>query len=392
QKEHQNMLSALKKGDKIKLMSNNLKYEVDEVGVFNPEMTEIKSLGAGEVGYIIAGIKDVKNCRVGDTITSLNNTAQKPLPGYKNVKPMVYSGLYPAENADYSLLEEALEKLQLNDASFSFEKETSAALGFGFRCGFLGLLHMEIIQERLEREYDLDLVVTAPSVVYKITTFNDEKIKIENPAEFPEKDDIKSIKEPFVKAEIHLPEEYIGQSMKLCENNRGKFQDMQYIDTDRVSLVYEIPLSEIITDFFNQLKSRTRGYATLDYNLIGYREADLVKLDILVNKEPVDALSTVVHRDNAENVGRSLAKKLKELIPRQMFKVPIQAAIGNNIVARVNIPAKKKDVLQKCYGGDISRKRKLLERQKEGKKRMKQVGQVDIPQKAFMAILERDED
>ncbi|MFW5979803.1 MAG: translation elongation factor 4 [Halanaerobiales bacterium] len=383
---------GVKKGDKIKLMSNNLKYEVDEVGVFNPEMTEIKSLGAGEVGYIIAGIKDVKNCRVGDTITSLNNTAQKPLPGYKNVKPMVYSGLYPAENADYSLLEEALEKLQLNDASFSFEKETSAALGFGFRCGFLGLLHMEIIQERLEREYDLDLVVTAPSVVYKITTFNDEKIKIENPAEFPEKDDIKSIKEPFVKAEIHLPEEYIGQSMKLCENNRGKFQDMQYIDTDRVSLVYEMPLSEIITDFFNQLKSRTRGYATLDYNLIGYREADLVKLDILVNKEPVDALSTVVHRDNAENVGRSLAKKLKELIPRQMFKVPIQAAIGNNIVARVNIPAKKKDVLQKCYGGDISRKRKLLERQKEGKKRMKQVGQVDIPQKAFMAILERDED
>mgnify|MGYP006284870777 CR=1 FL=1 len=383
---------TIKKGQKIKMMANDNKYEVDEVGVFNPEMNEVDSLESGEVGYIIAGIKDVKNCRVGDTITFANNPAQNPLPGYKKVKPMVYSGLYPSDNADYEVLKEAMEKLQLNDASFSFEAETSEALGFGFRCGFLGLLHMEIIQERLEREYDLDIVVTAPSVVYKIKKEDGEKLEIENPAAFPEQSEIDEISEPFVEADIHLPEEYIGQAMKLCEDNRGIFNDMQYIDKSRVSLKYEMPLSEIITDFFNLLKSKTRGYATLDYDPIGYRKADLVKLDILVNKEAVDALSTIVHRDNSDIIGRSLARKLKELIPRHMFKVPVQAAIGNNIVARVTIPAQRKDVLQKCYGGDVSRKRKLLEKQKEGKKRMKQVGSVDIPQDAFMAILKRDDE
>ena len=383
---------SIKKGQKIKMMANDYVYEVDEVGVFNPEMIEIDSLDSGEVGYIIAGIKDVKNCRVGDTVTLAENPANEPLPGYKKVKPMVYSGLYPTDNSDYEVLKEAMEKLQLNDASFTFESETSEALGFGFRCGFLGLLHMEIIQERLEREFDLNIVVTAPSVVYQITKENGEELEIENPASFPDKNEIKEIKEPFVEADIHLPEEYIGQAMKLCEDNRGIFNDMQYIDKSRVSLKYEMPLSEIITDFFNKLKSKTRGYATLDYEPIGYRSADLVKLDILVNKDPVDALSTIVHRDNAEPKGRSLARKLKELIPRHMFKVPVQAAIGNNIVARVTIPAQKKDVLQKCYGGDVSRKRKLLEKQKEGKKRMKQVGSVDIPQDAFMAILERGDD
>ena len=383
---------SIEKGQKIKMMANDYVYEVDEVGVFNPEMIEIDSLDSGEVGYIIAGIKDVKNCRVGDTVTLAENPASEPLPGYKKVKPMVYSGLYPTDNSDYEVLKEAMEKLQLNDASFTFEPETSEALGFGFRCGFLGLLHMEIIQERLEREFDLNIVVTAPSVVYKITKENGEELEIENPAEFPDKNEIAEIREPFVEADIHLPEEYIGQGMKLCENNRGIFNDMQYIDKSRVSLKYEMPLSEIITDFFNKLKSKTKGYATLDYEPIGYKVADLVKLDILVNKEPVDALSTIVHRDNAEPKGRSLARKLKELIPRHMFKVPVQAAIGNNIVARVTIPAQRKDVLQKCYGGDVSRKRKLLEKQKEGKKRMKQVGSVDIPQDAFMAILERGED
>lgn len=383
---------TIKKGQEIKMMANKNIYEVDEVGVFNPEMIAVDSLGSGDVGYIIAGIKDVKNCRVGDTITNAKNPAKDPLPGYKKIKPMVYSGLYPSDNADYEILKEAMEKLQLNDASFSFEPETSEALGFGFRCGFLGLLHMEIIQERLEREFNLDIVVTAPSVVYNITKEDGSKLSIENPADFPEQNEIQDIAEPFVKADIHLPEEYIGPGMKLCEDNRGIFKDMQYIDQSRVSLKYEMPLSEIITNFFNLLKSKTRGYATLDYEPVGYREADLVKLDILVNKEPVDALSTIVHRDNAEPTGRSLVRKLKELIPQKMFKVPVQAAIGNNIVARVTISAKKKDVLQKCYGGDVSRKRKLLEKQKEGKKRMKQVGSVDIPQEAFMAILERDEE
>ncbi len=329
---------------------------------------------------------------MGDTITLSESPAEKPLPGYKKVKPMVFSGLYPSDNADYGLLKDALEKLQLNDASFTFEPEISEALGFGFRAGFLGLLHMEIIQERLEREYGLELVITAPSVVYRVITTDCEEKEIENPASFPEENEIEEIREPFVEATIQLPEEYIGQVMKLCEDHRGKFDNMQYINTDRVLLVYEIPLSEIITDFFNLLKSKSRGYATLNYELIGYRSSELVKLDILVNKEPVDALSVIVHREDAETKGRSLTRKLKEIIPRQMFKVPIQAAVGNNIIARVNIPAKKKDVLQKCYGGDVSRKRKLLEKQKEGKKRMKKVGSVDIPQEAFMAVLKRNDD
>ncbi|ACL70034.1 translation elongation factor 4 [Halothermothrix orenii] len=379
-------------GDKIMMMSNQKTYEVDELGIFVPDMKTVNKLRAGDVGYVIAGIKDVKNCRVGDTITLSNKPAESPLPGYKKVKPMVFSGLYPTDSNDYELLKDALEKLQLNDASLSFEPETSEALGFGFRCGFLGLLHMEIIQERLEREYGLNLVVTAPSVNYRINTVDGEKLEIENPAEFPEQQQIESIEEPFVRAEIYLPEEFVGQAMELCQDNRGEFKDMQYVDRDRVSLIYEIPLSELITDFFNQLKSKTRGYATLDYEFKGYKESNLVKLDILINGEVVDALSCIVHRDSAEARGRSLIRKLKKLIPRQMFEVPIQAAIGNKIIARVNIKALRKNVLQKCYGGDVTRKRKLLEKQKEGKKRMKKVGKVEIPQKAFMAVLERNDD
>ncbi|MFP4016102.1 MAG: translation elongation factor 4 [Halanaerobiales bacterium] len=382
----------VKPGQKIKMMANNKKYEVDEVGIFQPDMKKTNDLTAGEVGYIIGGIKDVKNCRVGDTITLAENPAAEPLAGYKKVKPMVFSGLYPTDNADYGLLNDALEKLQLNDASLTFEPETSEALGFGFRVGFLGLLHMEIIQERLEREYDLDLVITAPSVEYRITDDNGEVMEIENPAEFPEVNEIQKIEEPYVKAVIYLPDEYVGQAMELCQENRGEFKDMQYVDENRVELTYEIPLSELITDFFDLLKSRTRGYATLDYDFIGYKESDLVKLDVLMSGEPVDALSTIVHQDNAESKGRSLARKLKKLIPRQMYEVPIQAAIGNKVVARVNIKALRKNVLAKCYGGDITRKRKLLEKQKEGKKRMKMVGKVEIPQEAFMAVLQRDED
>ncbi|MCF8000328.1 MAG: translation elongation factor 4 [Halanaerobiales bacterium] len=378
--------------DKVKMMANDYKYEVDELGVFNPTMTAVDELTAGEVGYIIAGIKDVRNCRVGDTMTSSENPAPNPLPGYKKVKPMVYSGLYPSDNNDYNLLKDALEKLQLNDASLVFEPETSEALGFGFRCGFLGLLHMEIIQERLEREYDLDLIITAPSVIYKVQTESEELYEIENPADFPDQNEIEVIKEPFVEATIHVPEEHIGSIMELCQENRGEFIDMQYVDENRVALKYKMPLSEIITDFFNQLKSKSKGYATLDYEIIGYEEADLVKLDILVNKEPVDALSTIVFNDDARYKGQQIVRKLKEIMPKQMFKVPIQAAVDNNILARVNIQAKRKDVLQKCYGGDISRKRKLLEKQKEGKKRMKMVGKVEIPQEAFMAILERNDD
>ncbi|MFP4660690.1 MAG: translation elongation factor 4 [Halanaerobiales bacterium] len=382
----------VKPGQKVKMMANNKKYEVDEVGVFQPDMKKTGKLTAGEVGYIIAGVKDVKNCRVGDTITLVENPAAEPLEGYKKVKPMVFSGLYPTDNADYGLLNDALEKLQLNDASLTFEAETSEALGFGFRVGFLGLLHMEIIQERLEREYDLDLVITAPSVEYRITDINGEVMEIENPAEFPEVNEIEKIEEPYVKAEIYLPDEFVGQAMELCQENRGEFKDMQYVDENRVELTYEIPLSELITDFFDLLKSRTRGYATLDYEFVGYKESDLVKLDILMSGEPVDALSTIVHQDNAEGKGRSLARKLKKLIPRQMYEVPIQAAIGNKVVARVNIKALRKNVLAKCYGGDVSRKRKLLEKQKEGKKRMKMVGKVEIPQEAFMAVLQRDDD
>src|SRR5690554_599776 len=382
----------VKPGDEIKLMSTNKVYQVDEVGVFKPDMVKTGMLSSGEVGYIIAGIKEVRNCQVGDTITSAANPAAEPLPGYKQIKPMVYSGLYPTDNADYGLLNDALEKLQLNDASLTYEPETSEALGFGYRVGFLGLLHMEIIQERLEREYGLDLVVTAPSVEYLVTLKNGEVLEIENPADFPEPINIEKIEEPYVKAEIFLPDEFVGQAMELCQQNRGEFKDMQYIDESRMKLVYEIPLSELITDFFDHLKSRTRGYATLDYEFIGFKESKLVKLDILINGEPVDALSIIVHADFAEAKGRSLVSKLKKMIPQQMFEVPVQAAIGNKIIARVNIKALRKNVLAKCYGGDVTRKRKLLEKQKEGKKRMKMVGKVEIPQEAFMAVLQRDED
>ena len=379
-------------GQKIRMMANNKEYVVDEVGVFVPDRKRVGSLSAGQVGYIIAGIKDVKDCRVGDTITLATKPAASPLAGYKKVKPMVYSGLYPTDNADYTVLKDALEKLQLNDAALTFEPETSEALGFGFRAGFLGLLHMEIIQERLEREYDLNLVITAPSVEYSIKLTNGQVIKIDNPAEFPDPAEIETIEEPYVKAEIYLPDQYVGAAMDLCQGKRGDFQDMQYISESRVELIYQMPLSELITDFFDLLKSKTRGYATLDYQLLGYQPASLVKLDILIHGEVVDALSTIVHQDSAEQNGRSLARKLKKLIPRQMFDVPVQAAIGNKIITRVNIKALRKNVLQKCYGGDITRKRKLLEKQKEGKKRMKQVGRVEIPQAAFMAVLQRDED
>ncbi len=386
------MNGSVKKNDKIMMMSNKKSYQVDEVGIFVPDMQEKAELGSGEVGYVIAGIKDVRNCRVGDTITKKDNPAAEALPGYQKVKPMVFSGLYPTDNADYEVLKEALEKLQLNDASFTYEPESSEALGFGFRCGFLGLLHMEVIQERLEREYDLDLVITAPSVEYKIVKKNGKEIEIENPALFPEQSEIDKIMEPFVTAELHMPEEYVGQAMELCQENRGEFKDMQYIDEDRVNLKYEMPLSEIITEFFNQLKSRTRGYATLDYEFEGYKESNLVKLDILVNNEVVDALSTIVHEVNSYQHGNALARRLKKVIPKHMFKIPIQAAVSGKIIARVNIPALRKNVLQKCYGGDVSRKRKLLEKQKEGKKRMKKVGSVEIPQEAFMTVLERGED
>ncbi len=382
---------VMKPGMEIEMMATEKVFEVDEVGTFAPAMESTAQIVAGEVGYVVASIKDVKDARVGDTITDANNRTDEPLPGYKPAKPMVYCGLYPVESSDYEPLKDALEKLQLNDAALTFESETSEALGFGYRCGFLGLLHMEIIQERLEREHGLDLVTTAPSVIYKIHKSNDEIMDIENPASMPERNLIEKIEEPIVKASILLPDDHVGAAMKLAEKKRGQFQNMEYLDEMRVRLTYKMPLSEIVLDFFDKLKSKTRGYASLDYEFLGYQEADLVRLNILVNKEPVDALSCIVHRDFAYEVGRELAKKLKEYIPEQMFKVPVQAAIGNDVIARETIRAKKKDVLQKCYGGDVSRKKKLLERQKEGKKRMKQVGSVDIPQEAFMAVLKIDE-
>lgn len=386
------MEGTVEPGMKIKMMATDKTFEVEEVGIFAPQMESVDKLGPGEVGYLIAGIKDVKYSQVGDTITNADNPAAEPLPGYQQAKPMVFCGMYPVEGNDYELLRDALEKLQLNDAALTFEPETSEALGFGYRCGFLGLLHMEIIQERLEREYDLDLITTAPSVVYKIHKEDGEVVKVENPANMPERQYIEFIEEPFVESTIMLPDEYVGQGMELAQDRRGEFEDMKYLDETRVKLVYKLPLSEIVLDFFDRLKSVTRGYATFDYEFAGYREADLVKLDILVNKDPVDALSCIVHRDSAYEIGRSLTKKLKEFIPKQMFEVPLQAAIGNEVIARQTVRAKRKNVLQKCYGGDVSRKRKLLEKQKEGKKRMKQVGSVEIPQEAFMAILEVNSD
>jgi len=380
----------VKPGMRIRMMATGKEFEVTEVGTFRPYLVPGDALLAGDVGYLTDSIKNVRDTQVGDTITDAERPAQSPLPGYKKVNPMVYCGIYPADGAEYEDLRDALEKLQLNDASLTFEAETSVALGFGFRCGFLGLLHMEIVQERLEREYDLDLVTTAPSVIYKVKKTNGEEIFIDNPTNLPPSTEIEYMEEPIVSAQIMSPVDYVGTIMELCQDKSGIFKDMKYIEETRVTINYILPLNEIIYDFFDALKSRTRGYASFDYELIGYQRADLVKLDILLNGEIVDALSLIVHRDKAYAKGRSIAEKLKEAIPRQLFEIPIQAAIGSKIIARETVKALRKDVLAKCYGGDITRKKKLLEKQKEGKRRMRQVGSVEVPQEAFMSVLKMD--
>lgn len=380
----------IRPGMKVKLMAAGTRFEITEVGIFRPQLTNIDCLGPGQVGFFAASIKNVKDTRVGDTVTDAERPAAAPLPGYRKATPMVYCGLYPVESSEYESLRDALEKLQLNDASLVFEPETSAALGFGFRCGFLGLLHMDVIQERLEREYGINLITTAPNVIYKVFKTDGEVLQIENPSHLPPPQEIDHIQEPYVKATVIVPNDFVGSVMELSQEKRGEFKDMKYLDTTRVMLTYHLPLSEIIYDYFDRLKSSTRGYASLDYELTGYAESSLVKLDIMLNGEPVDALSVIVHRDRAQYRGRLLAEKLREIIPRQMFEIPIQAAIGNKIIARETVRAMRKDVLAKCYGGDISRKRKLLEKQKEGKKRMKQVGSVELPQEAFMAVLKMD--
>ncbi len=378
-------------GDRIRLMATGAEFDVVEVGSLHANgMNPKKELSAGDVGYIAASIKNIQDTQVGDTVTVATNPAKEPLPGYKKVNPMVYCGIYPADGAQYDDLKEALGKLQLNDAALMFEAETSVALGFGFRCGFLGLLHMEIIQERLEREYNLDLVTTAPSVIYKVYKTDGEVISVDNPTNLPSPTEINYMEEPMVKADIMVPTDFVGNVMELCQERRGIFIDMKYMDTTRAQIFYELPLNEIIYDFFDALKSRTRGYASFDYELTEYRRSDLVKLDILLNSEMVDALSFIVHKDNAYSRGRKMAEKLKESIPRQLFEVPIQAAIGNKIIARETVKALRKDVLAKCYGGDITRKKKLLEKQKEGKKRMRQVGSIEVPQEAFMSVLKLD--
>ncbi len=383
----------VKKGDPIKMMATGAVEEVVDVGYFGAgQFIPCDELSAGMVGYITASIKNVKDTRVGDTITLNNNPCEKALPGYKKVTSMVYCGLYPADGAKYNDLREALEKLQLNDASLFFEPETSLALGFGFRCGFLGLLHLEVIQERLEREYNLDLVTTAPGVVYKVFKTNGEVIELTNPSNLPDPSEIEHMEEPIVSAEIMLTKEFVGSIMNLCQERRGIYLGMEYIEENRAILKYDLPLNEIIYDFFDALKSRSRGYASLDYDLKGYVPSKLVKLDILINKEEVDALSFIVHADSAYERGRKMCEKLKEEIPRHLFEIPIQAAVGSKVIARETVKAMRKDVLAKCYGGDISRKRKLLEKQKEGKKRMRQIGNVEIPQKAFMSVLKLDED
>lgn len=381
---------SVKFGDKIRFMANQKDFEITELGVLRPQQVKVDELGVGEVGYLAASIKDVA-VLVGDTITHVDNPAAEALPGYRPAKPMVFAGIYPVDNDQYGDLREAFEKLKLNDASLFFEPETSEALGFGFRCGFLGLLHMEIVQERLEREYELTLITTAPSVVYRVTKTDGTIVMVDNPAHLPDPNYREMIEEPYVEASILVPNEYVGPVMDLAQSRRGIFSDMKYLDPRRAMLHYDIPLSEIITDFFDQLKSRSRGYASLDYHFKEYRESRLVKLDILIGGEPVDALSAIVHFERAASYGRMLAEKLKKLIPRQLFEVPVQAAIGGKIVARETISAQRKNVLAKCYGGDISRKRKLLEKQKEGKKRMKSVGKIDIPQEAFMALLKLEE-
>lgn len=378
---------VVKPGTKIKLMATNKVCEVTEVGVFTPKTLPINELRAGDVGYIAASIKNVRDARVGDTITEADRPISEALPGYKPAVPMVYSGIYPVDGAKYQELKDALEKLQINDAALNFEPETSVALGFGFRCGFLGLLHMEIIQERIEREFNLDIITTAPSVIYKVIKTNGEVIELTNPTNLPEATEIDYMEEPIVKASIIAPSDYVGAVMELCQERRGTFIDMQYLEETRVSINYDIPLNEIVYDFFDTLKSRTRGYASLDYEFKGYTQTELVKLDIMLNGDVVDALSMIVPTEKAYEKGRGIAEKLKEIIPRQMFEVPIQAAVGSKIIARETVKAMRKDVLAKCYGGDISRKKKLLEKQKEGKKRMRQVGSVEIPQEAFMAVL-----
>lgn len=385
------MDGKIRAGSKIKMMATDKTFEVIEVGAFMPRMTIVDELNIGDVGFIVAGIKHVGDTRVGDTVTDAKNPTPEPLPGYRKINPMVYCGLYPIETSDYNDLREALEKLQLNDASLSFEPESSSALGFGFRCGFLGLLHMEIIQERIEREFNLPLITTAPSVIYRIMLTNGEMMQIDNPSNYPEIGTIDYVEEPYVKAAVIVPNDFVGTVMELCQNKRGEFVNMEYLDSNRVTITYQIPLSEIVYDFFDQLKSGTKGYASFDYEISGYRQSNLVKMDILLNGEQVDALSFIVHRDRAYNRGRIICEKLRGIIPRQMFEVPIQASVGTKVVARETVKAMRKNVLAKCYGGDISRKRKLLEKQKEGKKRMKQVGSVEVPQEAFMAVLKIDE-
>ena len=377
----------VKPGLRIRYMATGNEFEVTEVGVFSPSLQPIDALEAGEVGYISASIKNVRETKVGDTITDAQNPAAEPLPGYKQANPMVFCGIYPADGADYENLKDALDKLLLNDASLSYEPETSMALGFGFRCGFLGLLHMEIIQERLEREFDLDLVTTSPSVIYKVVKTNGEELMIDNPTNLPPAAEIAYMEEPMVRATIMSPSEYVGTIMELCQEKRGVFEDMKYIEEGRVNIFYELPLNEIIYDFFDQLKSRSRGYASFDYELKEYARSELVKLDFLLNGDMCDALSTIVHKDKAYSKGRAVAEKLQEVIPRQQFEIPIQAAIGGKIIARETVRAVRKDVLAKCYGGDITRKKKLLEKQKEGKKRMRQIGTVSLPSEAFMSVL-----
>ena len=378
---------SIKAKDTIRMMHDKKDFDVTELGIFTPNLVPVQELPCGSVGCIAASIKNVKDCHVGDTVTLANNPAAEPLPGYRKAVSMVYCGLYPTESKDYENLRDALEKLQLNDAALEYEAETSLALGFGFRCGFLGLLHMDVIQERLEREYNLTLITTAPSVNYKVYKTNGEMLEVDNPAKLPPPTEIDYIEEPYVKATTIVPKDFVGTIMELSQDKRGEYQSMEYLDETRVSVVYHLPLSEIIYDYFDKLKSATKGYASLDYELIGYKQSPMVKMDILLNGDPVDALSIIVHKDRAATRGRALAEKLKELIPRQMFEIPIQAAVGTKIVARETVKAWRKDVLAKCYGGDISRKRKLLEKQKAGKKRMKSVGSVEIPQEAFMAIL-----
>ncbi len=385
------MDGSVKKDDRIYLMASSKEYDIDQLGILSPTQKQVEELHAGEVGYLAASIRAVADARVGDTITLAKAKATEALPGYTEANPMVFCGMFPIDADQFEDLREALEKLELNDAALHYEPETSSAMGFGFRCGFLGLLHMEIVQERLEREYNLDLIITAPSVVYKVITIKGEEVYIDNPSRLPSPNERQRIEEPYVQVEMITPETYVGSLMELSQNRRGVFKDMKYLTQGRTTLTYELPLAEVVTDFFDQMKSRSRGYASMEYHLIGYRENPLVKLDIMINGDPVDSLAMIVHRDKAYNVGRSMAEKLKELIPRHQFKVPIQASIGSKVIASENIPALRKDVLAKCYGGDISRKKKLLQKQAKGKKRMKSVGTVDVPQEAFMAVLRLDQ-